>query len=326
MKDPHSAFFRAGAALEARRIDEALAELTIAEQGGFDLDQCAAARWDCWMFLGHFDRAWAESTAIAARGNPDPHRFWNGEALENKHVILRCLHGLGDTIQFIRYAPMIRAIASSLVVEAHPELTRLLECVQGIDQVVTWGADSPAIVPHWDTQIEVTELPRLFATTVNSIPANIPYIQLPRRSQHLSRRERRRVGVVWSSSQWNPARSVPVELLASTLNALDWEVFSLQHGPDRHRFPALRSEGDVLDTALDMQDLDLIVSADTMAAHLAGALARPVWVLLPFEADWRWMLERSDSPWYPTMTLFRQDSPGDWESALRKLHRAALAF
>ncbi len=240
--------------------------------------------------------------------------------------MLRCLHGLGDTVQFIRYAPWVRREAQSLVVEAHPEITRLLRRVQGIDEVITWGAAAPAIQPEWDAQIEVTELPRIFGTTVETIPADVPYLSVPRSSTRAPS-ARKKVGVVWSSSQWNPARSVPAQLLASALRDLPWEVVSLQHGPERERFPVLhRNEGDVLDTANDMLGLDLVISVDTMTAHLAGALAVPVWVLLPFEADWRWMLHRSDSPWYPTMRLFRQGSPGDWPGVLEEVRRAALTF
>ena len=151
----------------------------------------------------------------------------------------------------------------------------------------------------------------------------MPYLNVPEQS----RREatRKRIGLVWASSQWNPARSVPVEALLNALHGCGADLISLQHGPGRDRITLARpEEGDVLDTAQDMQTMDLIISVDTMTAHLAGALGLPVWVLLPFEADWRWMLKRSDSPWYPTMRLFRQTRPGDWASALEPL-RATLA-
>lgn len=277
------------------------------------------------MFLGQFDRAWAESAAIERRGAPDPHRFWDGKPLEGKRVMLRCLHGLGDTIQFIRYAPMIRESASHLIVEAHPELRRLLGHAPGMDEVVTWGVEGPETPPKWDTQIEVTELPRIFGANLETIPRNVPYLTLERREGSVG--VRKRVGVVWSSSQWNLARCVPNQTVREALQDLPWDVYSLQHGPERNAFPTLRSsEGDVLDTAEDMLGLDLILSVDTMAAHLAGALALPVWVMLPFQADWRWMLGRSDTPWYPTMRLFRQPAPGDWASVLSDVQRAALAF
>src|SRR5437764_4797806 len=139
-----------------RRIVEALSAYDQAERSGHDPDQCAGGRWMCWMLLGRFDRAWQESAAIAQRGAPDPNRFWDGKPFTGKRVILRCLHGLGDAIQFIRYAPMLRSQAAGLIVETHPEMVDLLRGVDGIDQVISWL--DPA--PEWDQQIEIMELPR----------------------------------------------------------------------------------------------------------------------------------------------------------------------
>ncbi len=271
------------------------------------------------MLLGEFERAWAESDAIEKRGGVDPHRFWDGTPFNGKRVILRCLHGLGDTIQFIRYAPIIRAQAHNLIVETHPALVSLLRYAPGVDQVITWGQEAPANPPEWDCQVEINELPRIFRSTPATIPSSVPYFRLPAPPKP-KRTGRKRIGLIWSSSQWNPARSVPFELLTDALEGCSADLFSLQHGPDRNRLPTVRSyESDVLDTADDMLSMDLIISVDTMTAHLAGALGLPVWVLLPFAADWRWMLDRCDSPWYPTMRLFRQRSPGEWESALEAL-------
>ena len=308
--------------MEAREPAPALLAVDQAELLGYDADDCSALRWDCWMLLGDFERAWRESDAIAQRGRHDPHRFWDGLPFDGKRVILRCLHGLGDAIQFVRYAPLIRSRAQHLVVEAHPCLRRVLACVEGVDEVITWGEAAPRVPPVWDSQVEVNELPRIFRTTVETIPAAVPYLRVGS-----ARPKSRRAGVIWSSSQWNPARSAPIEPLLQAFSGTGWELVSLQHGPDRDRIPtASPNEGDVFDTAVDMLGMDLIVSVDTMTAHLAGALALPVFVLLPFQADWRWMLHREDSPWYPTMRLFRQPKPGDWESALTELRRAVLSL
>ena len=295
----------AAALLESRRVYQALQAVDEAERLGHNPDDCAALRWDCWMLLGEFEHAWRESDSIAARGGHDPHRFWDGTSLTGKRVMLRCLHGLGDTIQFIRYAPMIREQARSLIVETHPQLVRLLHHAPGIDQVVTWGPNAPTF--EWDSQIEINELPRIFRSALATIPSFSPGFSLQRAERGSGRK---RVGLIWSSSQWNPFRSIPVELaFGCACQGCDADLFSLQHGPDRDRIPTVRShEGDVLDTATDMLTMDLVISVDTMTAHLAGALALPVWVLLPFEADWRWLLDRTDSPWYPTMRLFRQAS------------------
>ena len=318
-------FDEAGRFFRARRIEETLANLNEAEHLGFSPDECAAARWECWMLLGRFDRAWAESDLIAGRDSPDPHRFWDGQPFDGKRVIIRCLHGLGDTIQFIRYAPMIRRVAQRVIVECPPELVRLIQRVDGVDDVISWGDGTPAIAPGWDSQVEINELPRVFHATEKTIPRVVPYIKVTRPS--VGSRPNKRVGLVWNSSQWNPARSVSLELLLDSLGGADWDLVSLQFGCDQDRLPSLCPDrSDVLDTAVHMLSLDLVVTVDTMTAHLAGALSLPVWVILPFEADWRWMLNRSDSPWYPTMRLFRQQAQGDWPSALEQLSRAALAF
>ncbi len=319
MSDPVECHRVAIEHLEARRIPEAISGFQQAAQAGFDANICRAGLWTSWMLLGQFDRAWSQSQEIEASGAHDPHRLWDGEPFDGKRVMLRCLHGLGDTIQFIRYAPMIRRTASRLIVQAHPELVRILRCVSGVDEVVTWGEE-----PAWDSQVEVTELPRIFETTLENVPADVPYLNVGDPAQPA---ERRRVGLIWNSSQWNPVRCVPFALLQNALDGLDWDLFSLQFGPERHFLPPTRpGEGDVLDTAVDMLHLDLIITVDTLGAHLAGALARPVWVLLPFEADWRWMLDRTDSPWYPTMRLFRQTRPDDWSGALDELRHAARAL
>ncbi len=328
-RNPQACFESAATLLQARLIPDALSALADAERFGFDPDQCSAARWDCFMFLGRFTDAWAESDAIARRGSPDPHRFWDGQPFHQKRVILRCLHGLGDTIQFIRYAPLIRGAAARLIVETHPPLVRLLRHVRGVDEVITWGADAPHQPPEWDTQVEINELPRIFATTLRTIPAEVPYLHVPLElsAPKPSQTSRKIVGVNWESSAWNQARSIPGPQFAAALNDLPFAVRSLQYGPHRALFPPVRlTDGDILDAAIDMLPLDLIITVDTMTAHLAGALGKPVWVLLPFEADWRWMLDRNDSPWYPTMRLFRQRKQGDWQSALQELRRAALAL
>src|SRR5262249_27141241 len=136
--------------------------------------QCASGRWTCWMLLGCFERAWRESAAIAQRGLPDPHRFWDGAPFTGKRVILRCLHGLGDAIQFIRYAPLLRRQAADLTVETHPEMVSLLRGVELVDRVITW-TDCP---PAWEQQIEIMELPRALGATISTIPSTTPYIAI----------------------------------------------------------------------------------------------------------------------------------------------------
>ena len=269
------------------------------------------------MLLGQMENAWRESDRIALRGAPDPHRFWDGEPLDNRRVMLRCLHGLGDTIQFIRFARELRPRVERLVVEAQPKLVELLRGVEGIDEVTTWGEPEPP----WEKQIEVTELPRYFRTSLDTIPNRVPYIRVPREQQEMARARvpvnaaRLRVGLNWAGGEWDATRSLAREQLAPLLRCEGVWFYDLQFQPGAGVAPT------IMETAADILQLDLVLTVDTMVAHLAGALGRPVWTLLPFEADWRWMLGRDDTPWYPTMRLFRQHRPGEWGPVMARAAR-----
>jgi len=309
-------------------IEQALQLYEWAERAGYDADACGGGRWICHMLLGHFERAWAESDAIADRGNPDRHRFWDGQPFSDRKVLIRCLHGLGDTIQFIRYAPLIRQHAQALTIEAQPELKSLIQESQLADTVITWGEPEPP----WDQQIEVVELPRIFRTKLETIPNNIPYLDIPsaRVIDPYDRTRPLRVGVVWASSSYNPARSVPLKEMARLFGVQGTSFFSLQAGEERAQLKSLQETIVDLQTnpacvramAETLKTLDLVITVDTMMAHLAGAMGRPVWTLLPFQCDWRWMMAREDSPWYPAMRLFRQREPGDWQSIIDRVQRA----
>lgn len=313
------------------RIQEALQLYETAEHAGYYADACSGGRWICHMLLGNFANAWLEGDAIAERGNPDPHRFWDGRPFQHRRVLIRCLHGLGDTIQFIRYAPLIRRHAQALVIEAQPALKLLLQQSRLADAVITWGEQEPP----WDQQIEIIELPRLFRTTLETIPNQVPYLDVPSAPAIAPYDGTRplRVGVVWASSSYNPARSVPLTFMAQLFDADCTSFFSLQAGEERAQLkPWSRIVADLytgeacsVPTAEKLKTLDLVITVDTMIAHLAGALGRPVWTLLPFQCDWRWMVAREDSPWYPTMRLFRQPRPGDWQSVIQSVQRALEA-
>lgn len=320
--------------LEQRRIEAALRHFDNAERLGFEASDCAASRWDCWMLSGQFERAWAESDRIAGLGVHDPHRLWEGQPWDGKRIMLRCLHGLGDTIQLVRYAPLLRATCASLTVQTHPQLTTLIEGVEGIDRVVTWGPEYVEDVSAWDIQIEINELPRAFRTTLATIPSRIPYIRVPETlmawaAQLLPPRSaQRRVGLCWQAGPWDPCRSVPVDALIPLTAAPRLQFFNLQKGvPAPGHIQELEANSqDVRDTAALILNLDLVITVDTMTAHLAGALGKPVWILLPFSADWRWMLDRTDTPWYPTARLFRQTRQGDWQPVIRQLAEALDSY
>ncbi len=277
------------------------------------------------MLLGDFEAAWKESDAIACRGNPDPNRFWNGKSFTGQRVLIRCLHGLGDTIQFLRYAPLIRREARSLTIEVQPRLKPLIECSGLAENVITWGEPEP----EWDQQVEVMELPHIFRTTIESIPAAVPYLRLPL-APRMEKAGLFRVALVWASSRFNAARSIPLEILSRICDGSNLEFYSFQGDPECEELAGCpvrihdwdEQTNSVLGAARSLGEMDLLITADTMMAHLAGALGRRVWTLLPYEADWRWMLNRSDSPWYPTMRLFRQTEPGNWEPVAEKVRSA----
>ncbi len=311
--------------LSAMRIHQALMLFDAAQRAESDTDLCAAGRWQCHMLLGNFEDAWRESDRIATRGKPDSNRFWDGRSLHNNRILIRCLHGLGDTLQFIRYAPLIRAIARSVTIEAQPKLRTLIEQSGLADNVITWSETEPP----WDQQIEVMELPRIFRTTLETIPCSVPYLRATNilQSPLGAGSNSLQVGVVWTSSAFNPSRSIPIEHVASLFTIPGISFYGLQSGPEHCELSPWSLEicdlhnsvSTIHDTARVLKQLHLVISVDTMAAHLAGALGVPVWVLLPYECDWRWMLHRSDSPWYPTMRLFRQPEPGNWSAVVDQL-------
>ena len=299
-------------------VEQAPAELAC-------LDRTAAAdAWVAHMRRGEFEQAWRISDALLRLGPlpPDTPRHgqvvWNGAAIDGRRVLVRCYRGLGDTIQFIRYAPLIRAHAATLTVWAQPRLIPLLEHVPGID-VLLPVHEGEVGVPY-DVDAEVMELPYVFRSSLESIPADVPYIHVE--PAVLPPSERPRVGLVWSASDWTPQRSLPFAMLSPLLPLpVTWYILQAPPGL-RDCSPGLGTVAgtdDILELARVMRALDLVISIDSMTAHLAGALATPVWTLLPARADWRWLERRDDTPWYPSMRLFRQERQGEWDSVLERV-------
>ena len=326
----------AEAALNQRKIDDALSLFYRAEQEGCDRDRCSGGRWKCYMLLGFYEKAWRESDAIEARGRPDARRFWDGKAFDGKHVIVRCLNGLGDTLQFIRFAPRLREPAKSLTIEVQPVLKPLFrDLLQAndtfADQVITWGEPQP----RWDTQVEVTELPRIFRTSIEDLLTFRPYLWRSHEgAEPRGKAGRLSIGLTWAAGGLDRARSISTELLDQLLNApgIDWHSLQagVQHAEAERWGTAINKICDqstcILEVAREMAGLDLIITVDTMNAHLAGSLGIPVWTLLPFASNWRWMLDRKDTPWYPSMRLFRQPETGNWEQVISRVRRELGAF
>lgn len=332
-------FDRACALLRAGQPEEASALFTLAQQAGVNLAECCAARWQAYMLRGDFECAWRESDTLIELSAPDPHRLWDQQSFFNRRVVLRCLHGFGDAVQMMRYVPMLRAQARFLAVEAPVALLPLLRTLDSIDVLDSWELETPERY-QWDQQIEVMELPRAFRTTVATIPPVLP--QWPHHFGSTREQDARtyplRVGLAWEAAAWNPARSTPVACLVPLLRAFPaCEFHGLLPGSRNQALAEVTSglanfvDASALtrtpyELARFIAGLDLVISVDTFAVHLAGALNKPVWLLLRREADWRWMLGRSDSPWYPSMKIFRQTTEGDWTQIISEVAAHLSAF
>lgn len=286
---------------------------------------------DVWMQhmrSGRFDEAWKKSDAdLKARaGKPCwhlPRHFqyiWNGTPIKGKRVLVRCYHGLGDTIQFIRYMPLVKAIAKEVIVWAQAPLIPLLQSVNGIDQLIPLHDGTPEAA--YDVDIEIMELPHLFRTTPATIPSEIPYLHVEP-MPFFTDNNQLRVGLVWKAGDWDSRRSIPFSLLAPLATIPGLQLFILQGDAIAARwqegFGIYHGERDLFDYARTIKNLNLLITVDSMPAHLAGALGVPVFNLLHAEADWRWMENREDSPWYPTMRLFRQEEQGNWEQVIERV-------
>lgn len=288
------------------------------------------------MRVGDFELAWRVSDRVleerrrarlTCEERPRHLRWvWDGTPLEGRTVLVRCYHGLGDVIQFIRLASPLRARARRVIVEAALPLLPLIRAVEGVDGVIP--LDEGAADPAHDVAIELLELPHALRIELGTIPRSIPYLEIdPRRiaarRAELDIERGFKLGVVWAAGAggWRPERSFPVELLDILAAVPGATLINFQRDVSPgERGSVLREWGDgtsdLAETAAALCALDLVISVDTMIAHLAGALGVPVWTLLNFDADWRWMVMRRDSPWYPTMTLFRQPAPGAWREVL----------
>jgi tetratricopeptide (TPR) repeat protein len=261
--------------------------------------------------------------------------LWLGDdSLLGKTILLYGEQGVGDSVQFARYVPLVRARGGEVVLAVHRELKSLLA---GMADLVLSEDEA---LPKFDVRCPLLSLPLAFRTELASIPAQVPYLHTdPARVAYWKARlpvtASLRVGLAWSGNPTHKndrQRSIRFEQLAPLLEVPGIEFVSLQKEPRAIDAEGLRGSPRVIDPASELEDfsdtaavvegLDLIISVDTAAAHLAGALARPVWVLLPFSPDWRWLLDRDDSPWYPTARLFRQPAAGDWTSVIQRVAEA----
>ena len=257
---------------------------------------------------------------------------WDGGKVEGLTVLVHVEQGIGDAIQFARYVPLLAARGARIAVAAHWRLADLFRTLEGAAEVVS-GDDR---VPDYDLQVPLLSLPRLFETGLDSVPAEVPYLAVPpdAGSPIEAKAGTMRVGLVWAGNPRHANdrnRSCPFAELAPLfdLDGIEWVGLQVgERAGDATGSPVRDLSRDLTSfavTAAAIEALDLVISVDTAVAHLAGALARPVWLLLPAAPDWRWLTERTDSPWYPTMRLFRQSAPGDWPGVVGALREAVAA-
>ena len=270
---------------------------------------------------------------------------WSGEPLRGARILLYAEQGFGDTIQFLRYVPMVQAAGGEVILEVQASLRRIAAELPGIDasHVIASGES----LPDFSWQCSLMSLPLAFRTTIESIPATTPYLTVPmaawqKASEYPWPENRLRIGLAWAGSPTHLKdryRSINPELLAPLLGQYasdnpDAAFYSLQVGPRAHEMAMLGGNvtdlapriEDMADTAALILHLDLVIAVDTAVVHLAAALGKPVWVLLPLAPDWRWLLDREDSPWYPTMRMFRQQRLGEWGAVIARVDEALVEF
>jgi tetratricopeptide (TPR) repeat protein len=338
---------KGSALVQLRRLDEAIA--TLRQVKALDPGN-AEADWNLSLLellIGDFEAGWARREA---RWNsklcPDVYpRFaepmWLGvEPVEGKTILVHVDEGLGDTIQFVRYVPMLAERGARVILVVATALHSLLSKFPGVSEclVVT---DK---LPPFDMHCPICSLPFAFGTRLDTIPAATPYLPGPTPEQRkawedrLGPHDRLRVGLVWSGSP-NHAndlnRSIPLQMLSGILD-IEATFVSLQKDPRAADKALLERCADIVDLATHLADfvetaalvscLDLVITVDTSVAHLAGALGRPTWILLPYVPDYRWMLDRGDSPWYPTVRLFRQTATREYHSVLEVVRNELLAL
>jgi tetratricopeptide (TPR) repeat protein len=339
---------------EAGRLDESVQALGQAVALSPDL---ASAHWNLALALlqrGDLPRGFAEYEWRwkwpGFRSKP-PHYVqpqWRGEDISGKTILIHLEQGRGDAIQLIRYAPLIAARGGKVVLHCPPEIARLMESVPGVWRVISTEQHCP-----FDVHSPIMSLPHALGTTWQTIPANVPYIHAHKELARIwgerlasicapesnAATPPRNVGLVWAGSPdhvHDNRRSIALAQLAALSSVPNVIFHSLQKGnraADAISPPSgmklVRHDADLndfADTAALISQLDLVIAVDTAVAHLAGAMGKKVWVLIPFVPDWRWMSGRDDSPWYPTMRLFRQQIEGDWAGVAHRVANSLLRF
>jgi tetratricopeptide (TPR) repeat protein len=292
------------------------------------------------LLLGDFDRGFEEFEWRWRAQDFAPWRrdfaapLWRGEEpLAGRTILLHAEQGFGDAIQFVRYVPLVAARGARVVLEVPPPLAGLLSRIEGATTVIGRGER----LPEFDCHCPLLSLPLAFKTRLETIPAGVPYLsacadRVIEWKRRLPQTPARRIGIAWAGNpgfKGDLTRSIGLARFSGLLSAGGIAFLGLQRDlrdGDRdllRSYPQVTPLGEAIedfeDTAAIMSLVDLVITSDTSVAHLAGALGRPVWILLQYAPDWRWLRGRDDSPWYPTAQLFRQSEFGDWESVVRRV-------
>ncbi|WP_407113022.1 hypothetical protein [Bradyrhizobium sp. LMG 9283] len=294
-----------------------------------------AGGWAQAIRAGDFARAWTiNDRDLLETAHPPKHtgprhlqRIWRGEDLKDKHVLVRCYHGLGDTIQFLRFMRPLREIARSVTLWSQPELLPLAGGATGVDRAISLHDGAPEV--DFEVDIEIMEVPHAIRARRDQVEMRVPYLALPpavvpplRGEQGLA------LGLVWKVGDWDKRREVPAALLRS-LAGPGVTLYSLQRGASAEELMAIGaleiSTPDIVALGHRLRQLDLLICVDTMVAHLAGALGCEAWVLLHADCDWRWPQSGAHSFWYPSLRLFHQRLPGDWGNVIAEVRNALRA-
>ena len=296
------------------------------------------------LATGDFKRGWQEYEWRWQAYDESPRKFnvpiWDGSSIEGKRILVYAEQGLGDTLQFIRYAQLLKKDGAIVVVETQSPLAPLLSLCPYIDELY----ERSDTIPFVDVHIPLMSLPRIYETRLNTIPNAMPYLHADEQlidywRDYLSHDPHFKIGICWQGNanysteslrRTVAKKSLPLNILARITTIPGVSVYNLQHIHGTEQLNSLETSGKIhcfgpefdelngrfMDTAAIIKNLDLVITVDTSIAHLSGALGTPTWILLQKVADWRWLQNRTNSPWYPTAQLFRQTTFGDWDGVI----------
>jgi tetratricopeptide (TPR) repeat protein len=320
------------------RFAEALAAFKAAQEADPNFVYARFCESNVYLMQGDYERGYAMYDAHRV---VYPHRYrerrWDGSPLNGRTILLYAQHGLGDTLQFVRYLPRVADMGGRVILQVQPNLVPLLRSEPAAAAVLSISEDPGS----FDVQATLLELPAILGDTIQTISADVPYLRANPElvnywRTYLNHDRAFKIGIAWHG---NPnqkdglIRRCALRDMAPVWGLAGVSVYSLQEGAGREELSAgdpvpvvdlgdIDRDGAFMDTAAIMEALDLVITIDTSIAHLAGGLGRPVWMVVPYWADWRWMIDRTDSPWYPTMRIFRQPQPGEWEPVFAELASA----